>query len=58
MSAERERMNELVEGTGVPKSTILHYLHQGLLPEPIKTIPNMASYDPECINRIRFIQHS
>jgi DNA-binding transcriptional MerR regulator len=52
------RMNELVEATGVPKSTILHYLHQGLLPEPIKTSPNMAYYDPKCVNRIRFIQHA
>ena len=51
------RMKELVEATSVPKSTILHYLHQGLLPEPIKTSPNMAYYPPEIIDRIRFIQH-
>jgi len=51
------RMNELVEASGVPKSTILHYLHQGLLPKPQKTSPNMAYYDPSCIDRIRYIQH-
>lgn len=51
------RMNELVEASGVPKSTILHYLNQGLLPEPQKTSPNMAYYDPSCIERIQFIQH-
>jgi len=51
------RMKDLMEATGLPKSTILHYLHQGLLPEPEKTSPNMAYYDPECIPRIRFIQH-
>ena len=51
------RMNELVNTTGVPKSTILHYLHQGLLPEPTRTSPNMAYYDPRCVDRIRFIQH-
>ena len=51
------RMKELVEATGVPKSTILHYLHQRLLPEPIKTSPNMAYYDSQCINRIRYIQN-
>lgn len=50
-------MKELVEATGVPKSTILHYLNQGLLPEPIKTSPNMAYYPPQIIDRIRFIQH-
>ena len=51
------RMNELVKETGVPKSTILHYLNQGLLPEPQKTSPNMAYYDPSCIDRIQYIQH-
>ena len=51
------RMKALVEATGVPKSTILHYLHQGLLPEPVKTSHNMAYYDPQCINRIRYIQN-
>ena len=49
-------MKRLVEKTGVPKSTILHYLQMGLLPEPIKTSPNMAYYDPKCIERIEFIQ--
>jgi DNA-binding transcriptional MerR regulator len=51
------RMKELVEATGVPKSTILHYLGQGLLPEPRKTSPNMAYYDPVCVSRIQYIQH-
>jgi DNA-binding transcriptional MerR regulator len=51
------RMKELVEATGVPKSTILHYVHEGLLPEPVKTSPNMAYYDPACVGRIRFVQH-
>lgn len=51
------RMNELVKATGVPKSTILHYLHQGLLPEPTRTSPNMAYYDPGSVDRVRFIQH-
>ena len=50
------RMKELVKETGVPKSTILHYLNQGLLPEPQKTSPNMAYYDPACIDRIQYIQ--
>ena len=51
------RMKELVEATGVPKSTILHYLNQGLLPQPQKTSPNMAYYDPACTDRIQYIQH-
>jgi DNA-binding transcriptional MerR regulator len=51
------RMKELVNESGVPKSTILHYLNQGLLPEPRKTSPNMAYYDPACVGRIQYIQH-
>lgn len=51
------RMKKLVEATGVPKSTILHYLNQGLLPQPQKTSPNMAYYAPACIDRIQYIQH-
>ena len=51
------RMKELVEATGVPKSTILHYLGQGLLPKPRKTSPNMAYYDPVCVSRIQYIRH-
>lgn len=50
------RMKELAEATGLPKSAILHYVAQGLLPEPIRTGPNMAYYNPACIERIRFIR--
>ena len=49
-------MKELAEATGLPKSAILHYVAQGLLPEPIRTGPNMAYYNPVCIERIRFIR--
>jgi DNA-binding transcriptional MerR regulator len=51
------RMNELAEAAGVPKSTILYYLGQGLLPKPEKTSSNMAYYDPLCVDRVRHIQH-
>lgn len=50
------RMKDLTGATGLPKSAILHYLSKGLLPEPEKTGPNMAYYDPSCIERIRFIK--
>jgi DNA-binding transcriptional MerR regulator len=49
------KMNELAAAAGVPKSTILYYLGQGLLPEPRKTSPNMAYYDPACVERIKLI---
>lgn len=51
------KMKKLVDATGVPKSTILHYLSQGLLPAPVRTGPNMAYYDPQCIDRIKLIRH-
>jgi DNA-binding transcriptional MerR regulator len=50
------KMNELASATGVPKSTILYYLAQGLLPKPRKTSLNMAYYEPSSVERIRLIQ--
>ncbi|ORJ57427.1 MerR family transcriptional regulator [Geothermobacter hydrogeniphilus] len=50
------RMSELVRQTGLPKSTILYYLDQGLLPQPVKTSPNMAYYAPECVPRLAQIK--
>ena len=50
------KMKELAEATGVPKSTILYYIGQGLLAHPRKTSPNMAYYDPACVERIKLIQ--
>ncbi|MBF0496152.1 MAG: MerR family transcriptional regulator [Deltaproteobacteria bacterium] len=50
------RMKALMDNTGLPKSTILHYAAQGLLPDPIKTSPNMAYYDPACVDRLKYIK--
>jgi DNA-binding transcriptional MerR regulator len=50
------RMKELVAATGVAKSTILHYVNEGMLPPPVKTSRNMAYYSPACIDRINFIR--
>lgn len=50
------RMRELVAAAGVSKSTILHYLNEGLLPPPVKTSRNMAYYDPRCVERLTFIK--
>jgi DNA-binding transcriptional MerR regulator len=49
-------MRDLIKATGLPKSTILHYMNEGLLPAPVKTGPNMAYYDPACVERIGFIR--
>lgn len=50
------KMKQLSDATGVAKSTILLYVKKGLLPAPVKTSPNMAYYDPLCIERIAFIK--
>lgn len=50
------KMKELMDNTGVTKATILHYVKEGLLPEPVKTSPNMAYYPHTCIERINFIK--
>ncbi|MCB2189068.1 MAG: MerR family transcriptional regulator [Deltaproteobacteria bacterium] len=50
------RMKELVQASGAPKSTILHYLKEGLLPQPVRTSPNMAYYPPEAVARIAQIR--
>jgi DNA-binding transcriptional MerR regulator len=52
----RLRMKDLTEATGLPKSTILHYVAQGLLPEPTRTSRNMAYYDPACVERAQFVR--
>jgi DNA-binding transcriptional MerR regulator len=49
-------MQELVAATGVAKSTILHYLKEGLLPPPVKTSRNMAYYSSACVERITFVK--
>ena len=51
------RMKDLVAATGLPKSTILYYLAQGLLPEPERSRPNVAFYDPQSVDRIKLIRH-
>ncbi|KMY67960.1 hypothetical protein AAU61_08955 [Desulfocarbo indianensis] len=50
------RMKELMQATGLPKSTLLYYVDQELLPHPRKTSPNMAFYAPQCVERAAFIR--
>ncbi|MFZ5569952.1 MAG: MerR family transcriptional regulator [Thermodesulfobacteriota bacterium] len=50
------KMKELAEITGVSGGTIRYYIHQGVLPHPVKTHKNMAYYDESYIERIRVIK--
>ncbi|MCC6617796.1 MAG: MerR family transcriptional regulator [Chloroflexi bacterium] len=54
--AGRLRIAELVKATGVPKSTILFYLANGLIPEPERPKPNVALYSPVCVDLINYIR--
>jgi DNA-binding transcriptional MerR regulator len=56
MKKEGLKISELSKMTGVAKSTILFYVKKGLLPEPVKTSPNMAWYSEECVDKINFIK--
>ena len=49
-------IGELEKQTGVPRSTIHHYLQHGLLHQPIKTGKTMAHYDESHIRRLKQIQ--
>ena len=50
------KMKDLVAVTGIPKSTVILYVNRGLLPQPIRTGPNVAYYHPDCEQRITFIK--
>ncbi len=50
-------MSELVAKTNVPKSTILYYIKEGLLPEPIKVKANVHKYNDEHVEIIRYIKY-
>lgn len=51
------KMAELVERTGVPKSTILYYIKEGLLPQPERIKQNVCLYDESFVERIKFIKY-
>ena len=51
------KMRDLVAKTDTPKSTILYYIQEGLLPEPKKVKPNVHLYDERFVNMINFIKY-
>ena len=51
------KISELVAITGVPKSTILYYIREGLLPEAIKIKSNVHRYTDEHIELIKYIKY-
>ncbi len=50
------KIGELAKASGLPLSTIRHYINEGLLGKPQKTARNMAYYDQEAVRKISFIK--
>ena len=51
------KMSELQTISDTPKSTILYYAKEGLLPEPDKQKQNFHLYDEKCVQTIEFIKY-
>lgn len=51
------KMSDLVTKTNVPKSTILYYMKEGLLPEAKKLKANVHRYNDEHIELIKYIKY-
>jgi len=50
-------MSELAKRSGVPASTIKHYIREGLVPDTaVRTSRNMAWYDATLVNRIQVVK--
>lgn len=49
-------MRDVCARTGLARSTIHHYIREGLLPRPTKTGRNTAVYDEEFVRRVRLIR--
>ncbi len=51
------KISEVVAKTGVPKSTILYYIKERLLPEAKKIKPNVHKYSDEHIELLHYIKY-
>jgi len=51
------KISEVVAKTNVPKSTILYYIKEGLLPEARKIKHNVHKYNDEHIELIKYIKY-
>jgi len=51
------KISEVVAKTGIPKSTILYYIKEGLLPQAKKLKSNVHRYNNEHIELIEYIQY-
>jgi len=54
---DRFAMAELTERSGVPASTVHHYVRRGLLPPPLRVSAKHFLYGPEHLDSLRVIRH-
>src|SRR5205809_7856653 len=52
----RMKMKDLERATGVGRESIRFYIHEGLLPEPVRPSRNVAWYDESFVDRIALIK--
>lgn len=50
------RVAELAKAVGLSSDTIRYYERAGLLPPPARTTAGYRNYDPDAVDRLRFIQ--
>ena len=50
------RVSEIARAAGVSVPTIHYYIREGLVSPSTKTAPNMAYYDPQCVEDIRLVK--
>ena len=51
------KISDLVSRTGIPKSTILYYIREGLLPEAKKLKSNVHRYSDEHLELLKYITY-
>lgn len=50
------RMRDLALAADLPRTTIHHYLREGLLPDPDRTAANASTYGPEHLERLGLLK--
>jgi DNA-binding transcriptional MerR regulator len=50
------RMRDLALAADLPRTTIHHYLREGLLPDPKRTAANASTYGPEHLERLELLK--
>jgi DNA-binding transcriptional MerR regulator len=56
MTTSGLRVGELAGAAGVAPDTVRYYERAGLLPPPRRTPAGYRAYDPDAVDRLRFIQ--